>query len=103
MDNAQAWNRACLNPVVAGDRPVPLLAEADGRKTSRIASAGRLLGYYEPHINSWDCLAGIALVREAGGWCNDFLAGGGLVKGNPIVVAAPGVAHLMQEVSGITR
>ena len=46
-------------------------------------------GYLELHINAWDVLAGIVLVREAGGWTNEFLAGDGLVKGNPIVVCTP--------------
>ena len=50
-------------------------------------AAGRLIGYYEPHINSWDCLAGIVLVREAGGKVNDFFAEGGLLRGNPIIAA----------------
>lgn len=50
-------------------------------------AAGRLIGYYEPHINAWDCLAGIVLVREAGGMVNDFLAGEGLLQGNPIIAA----------------
>ena len=52
-------------------------------------AAGRLIGYFEPHINSWDCLAGIVLVNEAGGRCNDFLADNGLEKGNPILVGGP--------------
>jgi myo-inositol-1(or 4)-monophosphatase len=34
-------------------------------------------------------LAGIILVREAGGWTNDFLTGDGLVKGNPIIACTP--------------
>jgi len=63
-------------------------------------AAGRFIGYYEPHINSWDCLAGIALVREAGGWVNDFLAGDGLTQGNPIIAAAPGVVDKILMVSG---
>ncbi|MFM0591754.1 inositol monophosphatase family protein [Paraburkholderia dilworthii] len=50
-------------------------------------AAGRLIGYYEPHINSWDCLAGIVLVREAGGTVNDFFANDGLLRGNPIMAA----------------
>lgn len=50
-------------------------------------AAGRLIGYFEPHINSWDCLAGIVLVKEAGGRCNAFLDNNGLANGNPIVVA----------------
>lgn len=50
-------------------------------------AAGRLIGYYEPHINSWDCLAGIVLVREAGGTTNDFFANNGVLRGNPIIAA----------------
>ena len=52
-------------------------------------ASGRLIGYFEPHMNAWDCVAGLVLVREAGGVVNDFLAGDGLAKGNPIVAAGP--------------
>ena len=62
-------------------------------------AAGRLLGYLEAHINSWDCLAGILLVREAGGWTNDFLAHEGLLHGNPIMAAAPGIADALRAVA----
>ncbi|MCP4881090.1 MAG: inositol monophosphatase [Gammaproteobacteria bacterium] len=60
---------------------------------------GRLIAYYEPHLNSWDCLAGIVLVREAGGRVNNFLAGDGLTNGNPILACAPGIADKMEIVS----
>ena len=59
-------------------------------------AAGRLLGYYEPHINSWDVLAGIGLVRESGGWTSDFLAADGLLEGNEIIACAPGLVDTMQ-------
>ncbi len=62
-------------------------------------AAGRLIGYLEAHINAWDCLAGILLVREAGGWTNDFLADDGLMNGNPIIAAAPGVADELRAVA----
>jgi len=65
-------------------------------------AAGRLIGYFEPHMNSWDCLAGLLLVREAGGWTNDFLAGGGLAHGNPALAAAPGFVDQIRFVSGDT-
>lgn len=55
-------------------------------------AAGRFDGYWERHTNSWDAAAGIVLVREAGGWTNDFLAGDGLAKGNEILAATPGLA-----------
>ncbi len=45
--------------------------------------------YLELHINAWDVLAGLVLVREAGGWTNDFLAGGGLLEGNPVLACTP--------------
>jgi myo-inositol-1(or 4)-monophosphatase len=57
---------------------------------------GRFEGYFEPHINAWDVLAGIVIVREAGGWTNDFLAGDALAHGNPILAAAPGVRGFLE-------
>lgn len=66
------------------------------------AAAGRLIGYYEPHINSWDCLAGIVLMHEAGGRSNDFFAGDGLLKGNPILVAPEGLYPQLVSLIGNT-
>ncbi len=54
-------------------------------------AAGRLDGFVEHHINSWDCLAGILLVSESGGYVSDFLKGDGLVKGNALIASAPGI------------
>jgi myo-inositol-1(or 4)-monophosphatase len=62
-------------------------------------AAGRLIGYFEPHINSWDCLAGIVLVSEAGGISNAFLANNGLEKGNPILVAGPALYAVLEPLS----
>lgn len=50
-------------------------------------ACGRVIGYIELHINSWDCLAAIAIIRAAGGRTNDFLVGDALSQGN-IVIAA---------------
>ena len=65
-------------------------------------AAGRVDGCYETHMYSWDCLAGLVLVEEAGGRVNDFLAGDGLLKGNPIFAAAPGIAEELAELVGIS-
>jgi myo-inositol-1(or 4)-monophosphatase len=54
-------------------------------------AAGRSDGFVEHHINAWDCLAGILLVSEAGGYVSDFLKGDGLAKGNALIASAPGV------------
>jgi len=59
-------------------------------------ACGRLNGYYEAHINSWDAYAGYLLVRQAGGWTNDFLTPKTLLKGNVIAVSAPGLGTQMQ-------
>ena len=61
-------------------------------------AAGRLIGYYETHINSWDCLAGLVLVKEAGGLQNDFLRNDGLTRGNPLLVAS---AQVYRQVAGM--
>ena len=50
-------------------------------------AAGRLIGYFEPHINAWDTAAGIILINEAGGKTNDFLQNNGLINGNYILAA----------------
>ena len=61
---------------------------------------GRLLGYVEPHINSWDCLAALAVIESAGGRTNDFLTGDALLAGNRIVAAAPAVYDALDAVLG---
>jgi len=67
-------------------------------------AAGRLVGYYEPHMNAWDCLAGLCLIREAGGFTEDFLAGGGLSCGGRVVGAAPGAWRgLMRILESVDR
>jgi len=51
-------------------------------------AAGRLGGYYEPHMNPWDCLAGLLMVREAGGQTLPFPPG---ADGGCVLAAAPAV------------
>jgi myo-inositol-1(or 4)-monophosphatase len=62
---------------------------------------GRSDAYAELHINSWDCLAGLLLVEEAGGRVNRFLDGDGMAKGNPVLAAAPGVAATLSQAIGV--
>lgn len=67
-----------------------------GALTLAYVASGRLIGYYEPHINAWDCLAGILLVNEAGGRTNDFLAYDGLSKGNYILASGSAVFERLE-------
>ena len=61
---------------------------------------GRFEGYFEPHINSWDVAAGLVIVREAGGFTNDFFARDGLTRGNPILAGAPGLREFLESTLG---
>ena len=64
-------------------------------------AAGRLLGYVEPHINAYDCLAGIAIVRAAGGRTNDWLAApDAMLSGNRIVAGPPQMYDELDRVLG---
>lgn len=62
---------------------------------------GRSDAYAELHMHPWDCLAGLLLVKEAGGVVAPFLAVGGLTKGGAVLAAAPGVALGMSAATGI--
>ncbi|HNP34779.1 MAG TPA: inositol monophosphatase [Woeseiaceae bacterium] len=55
-------------------------------------AAGRLIGYFEPHMCPWDFAAGALLVQEAGGLTNDCLpTEQTLIDGGPVLAAAGGV------------
>jgi len=54
-------------------------------------ACGRLLGYVEPHINSWDCLGAIGVLQGAGAGVSSFLTPDSLLNGNHIVAGAPAV------------
>ena len=63
--------------------------EGSGALALCYVACGRLLGYVEPHINSWDCLGALAVIEAAGGVSNDFLAGAGLWHGAPLIAGSP--------------
>jgi len=63
-------------------------------------AAGRLIGYYETHLKSWDCMAGLVLLEESGARVNDFLRNDGLLQGNPFLAAAPGVYEQLAQMVG---
>jgi myo-inositol-1(or 4)-monophosphatase len=75
----------------AGSGALALAYVADGRSD----------GYLELHMNSWDCLAGLLLVSEAGGDVCPFLEIGSLRDGGPVLAAAAGVAKGVSQASNI--
>ena len=64
------------------------------------AACGRLLGYIEPHLNSWDCLGALAVAQASGARTNDYLTGDALLKGNRIVVGPPAVHDALEAILG---
>ncbi|HET9067218.1 MAG TPA: inositol monophosphatase family protein [Amaricoccus sp.] len=65
---------------------------------------GRSDGYAEAHMNAWDCLAGLLLVREAGGRVGPFAQGGpsgALSDGGPVIAAAAGIAEAFAAATGL--
>eukprot|EP01037_Dinobryon_pediforme_P013491 gene13491-13604_t len=59
--------------------------DGSGALTLCYVASGRLLGYIEYHINSWDCLGAIAVIHATGLKTNDFLANDGLRTGNHLI------------------
>lgn len=95
------WNRragadqyADLLRRVASTGASPTLTGSGALALAYVA-AGRVDGFVEHHIYPWDCLAGIVLVSEAGGYVSDFLSGEGLAKGAPLIACASGIRRAL--------
>lgn len=98
-----------VSPEKVGDIIAALLAA--GGNFIRIGSgalmlawvaAGRVVGYYEPYMHAWDCLAGYCLVKEAGGWYHPFnTEGERLTRGAQVLAVAPGAEADLRKIAGI--
>ncbi len=60
-------------------------------------AAGRLDGFWEIGLNSWDMAAGVLLVREAGGIVTDFSGEGNYLQTGNVVAAASKVFPKLYE------
>jgi len=58
-------------------------------------ACGRLDGFWEIGLNSWDIAAGALLVREAGGIITDFSAGEKYLENGNVIAANPKVFNQM--------
>lgn len=63
-------------------------------------ASGRIAAYYEPHINSWDCMAGLILVREAGGTDGVTIDEKFLLEGGELLA---GNKEILKEIEAILR
>ena len=75
----------------AGSGALGLAYVADGRNEA----------YAELHMNSWDCLAGLLLVEEAGGRICAFPEKTGVIHGGAVLAAAPAIADSVAAATGI--
>lgn len=80
---------------------VDLRKHGAGALSAVWVACGRHDAFFELHLNPWDALGALLVVREAGGRANDFLANGGLSDGNPLLVATPGLFEELARLTGI--
>lgn len=59
-------------------------------------AAARLIGYCEPHMNCWDCIAGMLMIEEAGGQVEGYDMSTMLNEGTKVVTACPGIYQPLQ-------
>jgi myo-inositol-1(or 4)-monophosphatase len=72
---------------------------ASGALMLAYVAAGRLIGYSEPHMNAWDCVAGMLLIEEAGGCVWPVPMAEMLNAGGPVIAAAPPVYDRLAQIS----
>ncbi len=72
---------------------------ASGGLMLAYVAAGRLIGYTEPHMNPWDCLAGQLMVAESGGSVEAWDTADMLERGGRVIVGAPGIFEDLLEMS----
>lgn len=75
----------------AGSTAVQLCWVADGRCDAFVTQL----------CSSWDCLAGLILVEEAGGLASDFVADHGLLGKGGVAACTPGLAAQLHDLSGV--
>ena len=62
-----------------------------------MVAEGSADAYYEGHVQAWDCLAGILIVREAGGRTNEVPGPLMLASGGPLLASAPALFDRLAE------
>lgn len=87
-NNLAQW--AALVPLIQGERRLGSAA-----LDLAYVAAGRLEGFWELSLNPWDILAGILLVREAGGVVTDYTgdASDAMLRTRTNVIATNGLIH----------
>lgn len=67
-------------------------------------ACGRMDGFWEMGLSSWDMAAGVLLIQEAGGIVTDFSGGKNYLRNGTIIAGTPGVQRpLLKRLSPIFR
>jgi myo-inositol-1(or 4)-monophosphatase len=72
---------------------------ASGALMLAYVAAGRLLGYVEDHMNSWDCFAALLMVEEAGGRHRPLDPGRALEQGTQVVAGGAGIFPVLDDIA----
>jgi myo-inositol-1(or 4)-monophosphatase len=64
---------------------------ASGALMLAYVASGRLLGYIEDHMNSWDCFAALLMVEEAGGRILPLDPNRALENGTRVIAGGPNI------------
>ncbi|HLT76987.1 MAG TPA: inositol monophosphatase family protein [Ferrovibrio sp.] len=67
-----------------------------------LTAEGAMDGFYEARMKPWDALAGLLLVREAGGMTNDYLGFDGEVRAEPVLAITPGLWNGFCQATGVS-
>lgn len=115
VSDTQQFDRACLGIGYGhGEAPGPHARVIDqllgahcqyrrlgsGLLLMALTASGGLDGFYELKMKAWDALAGLILVREAGGLTNDYEAGG-LETAEPVLMLTPALWTPFAEAMGV--
>ena len=72
---------------------------ASGALMLAYVAAGRLLGYIEEHMNSWDCIAGLLMIEEAGGTILQPDPATAIENGTGIIAGGPRVYPQLEAIA----
>ncbi len=72
---------------------------ASGALMLAYVAAGRLLGYVEDHMNSWDCFAALLMVEEAGGRHRPLDPVQALEQGTQVVAGGAGIFPVLDGIA----
>ncbi|WP_246658233.1 inositol monophosphatase family protein [Rhizobium sp. FKY42] len=92
LSSLEALIDAGFNVRRAGSGALGIAYVADGRNDA----------YAEAHMNSWDCLAGLLMVEEAGGLVCSFEGPEKILRGGPVLAVTPCLAEAVCRATGIT-